>query len=83
MTEDGDGGGEVIGSRSVVDEAEGPDIRDNSGSSALESLGYGVDGSSDRATGSSETSTMDTIKYLLPLFVVVGVLCLFVVVWLV
>jgi len=78
-----DSGGGALGP-SQVDEAEGEDIRDNSGSTALEEMGYIDSGGS--AGGTDETtrsvSTVDRVKGLNPRFVLGGVILFFVVVWL-
>lgn len=83
MEAEDDGGGGP--GPSQVDEADGEDIRDDSGSTALEEMGYvdssGGTGGTDGAAGT--TSTLGEVKHLIPLFVLVGVALLFVMVWMV
>lgn len=77
-----DSGGGALGP-SQVDEAEGEDIRDNSGSTALEEMGY-ID--SGEGTGGSDAaarapSTLERVTELIPLLVLVGVVLLLAAVW--
>jgi hypothetical protein len=81
-----DGEADIVDEDTMIDQAREADKRTDPGDSALDSLGYDVGGTSGVGSGGGgsdgSSTTLEKIKQVAPLFIVVVFLVLFALMWL-